>query len=441
MGTANHKSCIRAVSAADGLLASLLYLNQATPVMDQRPNAGLFILQNLDSWASLYEIRINLERCRNRLIKTIPALGLEGLDTTLDSFISPIRFYEAAIFSFRNTLTGLSPDTLGNVVALCSLSHITSRYLHIKGNRIIHNILPDISLWRNTICNHEHRQAFSDLIEVLWSDATRPPYRILNPFPFQASVEIGNPLHSTYQAVPSNIPVAQNESVWDEFLASLDFFAIPDRQAEQNNHADSDGIQLAGFQIPDLHRLQGSAIITNLTYFLEDCGELVHILSGRGITAKDLHSYVSFNQNGSEIKNRINSSYIQPLQQDDSFKDSSVLGILSIVDRFVDLGYLQSIDEVREYMIIVGKEILPNDRVFVKFCQSVCTPADQAEMPVTSSHRRGLRPAFLLAPKPKIQCGICGKNLTTKYNMKRHIERKHPGPNTPGTPIMSVGTG
>jgi hypothetical protein len=69
------------------------------------------------------------------------------------------------------------------------------------------------------------------------------------------------------------------------------------------------------------------------------------ILSGHGVTTKGPHSDVSL-----EVKN-----FTQALRQHDSFGDPSARGILAIVDRFVDLKYFQSIDEIRDYIIIVGK--------------------------------------------------------------------------------------
>ncbi|KAG5751852.1 hypothetical protein H9Q70_005485 [Fusarium xylarioides] len=58
------------------------------------------------------------------------------------------------------------------------------------------------------------------------------------------------------------------------------------------------------------------------------------------------------------------------MRQDDSFQDPFSLGILSIVDTFIQLGYLQTAEDVQEYMIMVGKEVIP-DREFVKFCPLV----------------------------------------------------------------------
>ncbi|KAF4963658.1 hypothetical protein FSARC_8363 [Fusarium sarcochroum] len=301
-------------------------------------------------------------------METVSFLGLATLDTTLDSFANPRCFYEAAIFSFRNSLAGLVPDSLGSVVALCSLSHLGSCYLHNKNNPIISDSSPVVSLWKNAIRNHEHRQAFGDLIEALWPKAPTPFCTIPNfSFAQEMRSEFVVPHFGDCQETPPGELVAQDESLSGYLLAPFLGFddAMPDSlagpnfqftsQTEQGRSMDIEDNRLTGLQMMSLQALQESAIITNLTYFLEECGELMHILSGRGVTAKSLHSCVTFNQNGAGVKELIKSSYIQPLAIHESFKDPSTLGILSIVNRFVDLGHLQSIDEARDYMIIIGR--------------------------------------------------------------------------------------
>ncbi|RBQ64520.1 hypothetical protein FVER14953_03550 [Fusarium verticillioides] len=107
--------------------------------------------------------------------------------------------------------------------------------------------------------------------------------------------------------------------------------------------------------------LRQSAVMNILTSFIANCGDLVDIFSGHGVTAKGPHSDVSL-----EVKN-----FTQALRRHDCFGDPSARGILAIVDRFVDLKYFQSIDEVQDYIMIVGKEMLHSGQIFAKVCKSV----------------------------------------------------------------------
>ncbi|KAJ4266051.1 hypothetical protein NW762_004024 [Fusarium torreyae] len=403
------------MSAADGFLSSLLYLDELEPVSNQHFNAAL--PQSPKLWVSIRNFRSDLERCRDRLMEVVPALDLAGLDTDLDSFVNLTLFYEAAIFSFRNTLTGLTPYSLGNVVALCSLSHVASHYLSngsSDSNLPNRDIFPDIALWQGAIGNPDHRHAFSNLVEALWPTSLYPPSHDPTSHTSQTRIaetfDIPLSQYHSYEEVQHETSFTQFDFESNDLLGSLSWAIDPihnsftgittqlTSQAVSNGHNNNESVQVAEDQTANSRDLEGTAVITNLTKFLEECGESLHVLSGYGVTAKDLHSYVTFNQNGLEVKNLIKSSYLNPLRND--LKGASALGILSVAERFVELGHLQSINEVRRYMIIAGGGILRNDESFDEFVLSVYAPMENAAMPATSSHSRGSHPAPPSAPKP-----------------------------------------
>ncbi|KAF5025647.1 hypothetical protein F66182_2253 [Fusarium sp. NRRL 66182] len=337
----------KAVSAVDGLLASLLYFDETQRLTRQKPGIDLSTAQSLKLWGSIHHIWIDLERYCERLTRAVHTLNLSGCDMVLDSFANPTRFYEAAVFTFRNTLTGLTPDSLGNIFALCSLSYVASCYLSDSDNTLVmHANSPHVEHWRNAIRSREHRQAFSDLIASLWPEAPPTPYSIPDPSIVSQDVTY----YEDEYADLLNEPWNPDDTMPDLFGEDMPQFTS---QAQQSNHAHAESAQPAGPEVPDLQDLQRTAVITNLTCFLEGCGELMHILSGCGVTAKGLPSYVTFYQNGTDVKEHIKSLCIQPLRE--SLQDVSTLGILSIVDRFVELGYLQTLDEVKGYMMCVGK--------------------------------------------------------------------------------------
>lgn len=167
--------------------------------------------------------------------------------------------------------------------------------------------------------------------------------------------------------MPLKIPWQDFEDCsWEESDLMLDSLVLPNlqfsSQDEQNDHTVLEGTlgtPLSALQVPllagDLQILQGSAIITNLAHFLEECGDLLRILSGRGVTTGSLSPGTCTGQSQSEVQTAIKSSFIQPLQNNKFFVDNlSAQRLLVVADRFVELGYLRSIDETRRYLINVG---------------------------------------------------------------------------------------
>jgi hypothetical protein len=343
----------------DGLLAILIYLDK-TKLFADPP-----ILQGHKYWGFVQDIRFALDWYRERLISVTPARELPGHEALLRSFPTPMSFYEAAIFAFRNTLTGPKPDSLDAVIALCVLSHVILSYLRQLHGSVDCDLCFDNNVWRDAIEDLEHRQTFSDLIGIILLE-TPPLSSCHQSFPPASVLDL--PSSTPHQdeaaeALPPTIFTIEDDSLIydmsDSFWGCFD--TVDEYPAAPNSHA------LVDFgsthRTSSLADLQGSAIMLNITRFLEECGESVHIFSGRGLTAKDLRSCVAFNQQGFATKSLISTSFIQPLREYDNCKESSVSGILSIVDRFVDLGYLQTIGEVRDYMLFVGRVDQPVDSV------------------------------------------------------------------------------
>ncbi|KAM0337897.1 hypothetical protein ACHAPU_011489, partial [Fusarium lateritium] len=288
----------------------------------------------------------------------------------LYSFANPTRFYEAALCSFRSTLTGMPPTTLGDIAALCILSHITSSYLHNNGNTPNFTTFSDIDVWASNMNDPQHRQAFSSLIQVLYRTSATPSQTYSNPapYPFQPQADYSLPPDQVPRGVPAVQHVGLPNSVQLHPWVHGHSYTMAPSGASQNlqspiQHGQNDYIipewtpQISGINAPDLQSLQGSAVIANLARFLEECGELLQVLSGRGATARP---HAPDNSNSlSQSKHDIKSACIQPIQNGRLFSNSPsarkiAQRILAIADRFIDLGYLQSIDNARIYLIVVN---------------------------------------------------------------------------------------
>ncbi|EXL68462.1 hypothetical protein FOPG_15471 [Fusarium oxysporum f. sp. conglutinans race 2 54008] len=358
MEAVNPDVSLQTLSAADGFLAGLVYLSATRQATTQCRITEPFVPQMFQSWKYLEDICNNLEKVRESILKLIPVLGLEGIDSTLGSFMDPVMFFQATVFSLRNTLIGQPPSTLGDVLALYSLSHVVSCHLRNSLNIAIGDPHFYIDQWKNAIGRYDHQQEFANLVEALYPELAKPS-------PASSSLQTvtadySDPLHFIYQDAPFELPPVQGDGPMGYTLAYSDaapgLLALPDpkptNQAVQNGYSFSGEISPTAPQTSAPLGPHASALVTNLTLFLEQCGELVQILSGRWVTAKHQYTRSSTTLNQGRLQNNDVKSC---MRQDFSFQEPLSLGILSIVDLFIKLRYLQTPQDVQEYMIIVGK--------------------------------------------------------------------------------------
>ncbi|KAF5650885.1 hypothetical protein F25303_4263 [Fusarium sp. NRRL 25303] len=364
----------------DGLQASLIYLDEIRHCTTHSLDARLKV-----RWESIIDFRAEIERYWQNLVNIVQKKDLSGLDILLKSFPTSAHLYEAAIFTFRDTVGGLEPDNLRNIFALCSLSYIASLCSQRVGQPHIDDIFWDINVWRESIGDPQHRQLFNDLIQWLSGGCSGD----ITTFPFQTEQY----LHSASSSGDQDYILPQSATVQD--ISLFGDFADP----FWGGLLDVPGsLPAPNFQMPDatpgVHPtvldnpepqlsagdLRQSAVMNILTSFIANCGDLMDILGGHGVTTKGPHSDVSL-----EVKN-----FAQALRRHDCFGHPSARGILAIVDRFVDLNYFQSIDEIRDYIIIVGKEILPSGQTFTKVCKAVYSSTDMTKTPqVARLHHAG----------------------------------------------------
>ncbi|KAF5642773.1 uncharacterized protein FTJAE_3489 [Fusarium tjaetaba] len=303
--------------AIDGLHASLIYVDELNP----STHALSAQLQGMARWEAILDFRIEIERYWENLINITGTQDLPGLDILFTSFPTPAHLYEAALFTFRHILTGLEPSSLENVFALCSLSYIASICSQRTGQPDIDNTFRGIDIWRDSIGNPQHRQLFDELNQRLWEDKTASSLQT-EQFSHPASLIDGQDYMAPQGAAMHNISSFGDFA--DPFWGGL--FEVPGSLHGPN-------FQVAGtegthptisdapeFQLPS-GDLRQSAAMNILTSFIANCGELIDILSGHGVTAKGPHSDVSL-----EVKN-----FTQALRRHDCFGDPSARGILAVV--------------------------------------------------------------------------------------------------------------
>ncbi|KAF4503733.1 hypothetical protein FAGAP_11 [Fusarium agapanthi] len=367
--------------AIDGLLAGLIYLDNTRSSTTHVPNAEP---RDMAPWQCILDLRLEVKQYWDALTNITQTEDLPGLNSLLKSFPTPVQLYEAAIFTFRNISTGSKPDSLENIFAICSLSYVASICSQRMGKPDIDNIFRDVNIWRDSIGDPQNRQLFNGLIQRLWEDMTASSY------------QTDQSLHSASQ--PFNDPgyISPQSSTMQDISLFGDFpdpfwgglFEAPDSPQGPNFQimGTTPGCHPTVLDIPGPQLgagdLRQSAVMTILTSFIANCRDLMDILSGHRATAKAPHSDVSL-----EVKN-----FTQALRRHDSFGDPSARGILAIVDRFVDLNYFQNIDEIRDYIIIVGKEILPSGQTFAQVCKAVYSSTDMTQAPQVARRQHAGRP-------------------------------------------------
>ncbi|RKK07144.1 hypothetical protein BFJ63_vAg15996 [Fusarium oxysporum f. sp. narcissi] len=398
-----------AISAVDGLHASLIYHTEISPASE---SPALQILP------LIRDMRVELGNYWESLARIASTQSIPGFNSVHGSFGNFTQFYELAILTFRNVLIGARPDTLNAVFSLCSLSYIASCCLRINGKSHNDDVLGDVDVWRAAIRDDKECQMFSDLADALWPQVSSISSANA-PRPYDMTPTLGLPGNSSHQNEPIQALPAEVNSLLNNLPDSFwTFDATP-------NSSLSVGLDLQRTS-SSLQDLQGSAIVSNLIHFLKECGEPLRIFSGGGVTTKDLYSYIAFNQRGSETKNTV-ATCVQRLKADETLQHASTRGILSVAERFVELGYLQSIDELRGYLLTVGRTtgIIPDGQLYVNFCLSVCIVRGIARRS-TSPGRRARRTPPRSTSTRGFRCDVCGQLFSRSYNKNRHVETKHP---------------
>ncbi|KAF5582710.1 hypothetical protein FPCIR_9381 [Fusarium pseudocircinatum] len=371
--------------AIDGLLAGLIYLDNTRPSTTDIPNAEL---RDMAPWQCILDLRVQVKQYWDALTNITQTEDLPGLNSLLKSFPTPVQLYETAIFTFRNISTGSKPDSLENIFAICSLSYVASIYSQRMGKPDTDSIFRDINIWRDSIGDPQNRQLFNDLTQRLWAGGGDMAI---------TSCQTGQSLHSASQPFHDPGYISHQNATMQDISLFSNFpdpcwgglFDVPGSVPGPNFQMTG---TIAGFHPtvldipgPQLSSadLRQSAVMTILTSFIANCGDLMDILSGHGVTTIGPHSDVPL-----KVK-----SFTQALRQCDCFEDPSARGILAVVDRFAELNYFQNIDEIQDYIIIVGKEILPSGQTLAKVCKAVYSSTDMTMMPQVARRQRADRPS------------------------------------------------
>ncbi|KAF4445666.1 hypothetical protein F53441_10615 [Fusarium austroafricanum] len=120
-----------------------------------------------------------------------------------------------------------------------------------------------------------------------------------------------------------------------------------------NPHYEPDDRLLLG-PTTNTDNLQNSSVFTAMLEYLRESCHFWFELAGRGLVSRDHQSCDSWCHDRSGQKKQLQTLYIQRLLSKKPARDSASRGIVSIVDKFVEWGFLQSIEDTKFYMERVG---------------------------------------------------------------------------------------
>ncbi|KAF5535227.1 hypothetical protein FPHYL_13238 [Fusarium phyllophilum] len=457
----------RTLAEVDGLLAAFIYLDHTeqnshknqtcannlpndrtaipvnNPVDTQSCSINDGIRASDLAWASARAVRDEMQMLWDTFVEVSRGLDALMINNLRSGYEDAKGLRYAGVFAYRNTLTGLRPNKLANVFALCSLAYVANRILHAQGRLWQDGFLTDIRMWRDSIEDEDERRAFNQLSSHLWSECqnhrssknlnseepshyfthtlqhdkgTSPSTtkHCVNPFDQQSSANYtqqaqqhpypqGTPWNFDlpYESDTLSLLLANGESTKDleAYTQSLESFTdlVTDAPSVYNTEhptehkiwSDLGSVHSLDFNIPGMlgFRTHGSPVAQPLTHsrfntipshvpddrsqvgittsanslqttsvylaireFIDHDGQFWFQLAGRGLVSQDIASCQSWCQERWSQKKHIRTSYIQKLLSARRTQDKTSSGIISIVDTFVDWGFLQSIENIEFYM-------------------------------------------------------------------------------------------
>lgn len=335
----------------------------------------------------------------------------EGLRDEVPLAVDDLEgFCDTALFAYRNALAGLVPTDLPKVVGLCSLSYAVSRILQHEGTSFSVNFPDDVGVCLQYLEKQEDRRMIEGVMTKSWPPIVQvdhvgmapqhqdwPQYPRSNDAPAYPSVTSPEtwqiqdvPLlpytSTTFGALPGGFPVEANWVQTSQGRPFEPFDAAGDTNdysilgwipgGTMNAIADTQwsGPDQAGFQVGSFgqlentsqsraassapnspQNLQDTELFKAIGTFLDGSSDSLVLLSGNGVTAKNLDSCLASNQERSTDKECLQSLYMDPLCKKQELSQTPCPTILSITKKFVGYGFLQSVDEAQSYMTALAE--------------------------------------------------------------------------------------
>lgn len=123
------------------------------------------------AWPSLRTVHYGMEVLWNHFVDVAATLDNAAINNILVDYQDAKGLRRTGAIAFRNMVTGLVPNDLCKIFALCSLSYVVSCLLHARNRLAEVDILAGVRLWIKALWKEDERDALELLAERLWPQA------------------------------------------------------------------------------------------------------------------------------------------------------------------------------------------------------------------------------------------------------------------------------
>ncbi|KAH6884531.1 hypothetical protein B0T10DRAFT_131607 [Thelonectria olida] len=398
----------KSLAELDGLQAGFYYLDKANPlppldclsgriIQTSTPTAGsalhtvppfphhVDILPGIDhlqkpAWCAIQNIRIEIDEIWTRLLSLTADPNLSTITHTIKNLHKQYRdatgLRDTGADAFRSILTGSTPTDLKTLLAFTCLSYAASNQLHSQQRSGSDEIFASVQACSSTISKQHERSAFFAIIQRLWPEAKRhlqiwgASESCRRPGPGCSTHQV--PLDSVFGFTPEFGP-GNGFGLWHSptpapvhqelGCGAFDFGGFshdPPSQDDQTGYAaalSNPTTQMATC-IPSAESLQKTTMFKVFLDLFKHLGELPYALSGRGSMVHDEQSLLAYFRKRPSCRDQIVDSFMKPFLHESLSKDLICQAIASVADKFVNLGYLQSIEKTVVFMVSLGNEVI-----------------------------------------------------------------------------------
>ncbi|EAQ84595.1 hypothetical protein CHGG_08609 [Chaetomium globosum CBS 148.51] len=309
----------------------------------------------------------------------------------------------------KDVLEGFQPSKLSIVFAFTCFSYSISQLLYKKNAIDKSDILADIRAWRDLITDPKERQAFNQLAPELWPEAkehlhfidipTHPTYgtgRWANRWPQFTSLaasagysatELSHP-HPNGQTAFGGIDDLQAaDTGWSQTsvpggdVSSTRSEVQPTELDPSNGERESAQSDIKG---PEDSKLDNTIMFLVVLVFLQDLGEwYLYTLSGRSLAPKRHKLYQAQQGDQESFHRKAQKAFFEPCSRHRNSSYSAFRALVSVAEMFTRHGYLQSIAEIKQYVISVASAVLLPGTAYEQIVSSVLTISDDVPVAPT----------------------------------------------------------
>ncbi|KAH6617356.1 hypothetical protein F5144DRAFT_499202 [Chaetomium tenue] len=366
-------------------------------------------------WAAIRSLRKETEFHHRRFQVLAGRLENPIISNLLETYPDARSIRNKGACIVKDVLEGFQPSKLSIVFAFTCFSYSISQLLYKKKAIDKSDILADIRAWRDLITDPNERQAFNHLAPELWPEAKEHLHFIDIPtHPTNGSSRWANHWpHFTPLADPAECSASQfsrphpngqttvggtndlhqfqqpPDTGWSQPSAPGDDISFEDQEVQPTELDHSSGGREGAesdIQPPEHATLENTIMFLVVLVFLRDLGEwYLYTLSGRSLAPKRHKLYQTEQGDQEAFRRKAQKAFFEPCSRHRSSSHSAFRALVSVAEMFTRNGYLQSIAEIKQYVISVASAVLLPGAAYEQIVSSVLTISDDAPVAPTQA--------------------------------------------------------